>query len=95
MVQTTGQRLILADGTRIEDGTAGYAEGFLWCYLQGLSMAEAGVLFFDPAKTARIVFEYGEMSDTYEGMTDCRLIRMDTDGAIAVCMAKGDEPEDV
>lgn len=93
MVQTTGQRLILADGTRIEDGTAGYAEGFLWCYLQGLSMAEAGALFFDPAKTARIIFEYGEMSDTYDGMTECRSIRMDPDRQIAVCMTKGAEAD--
>ena len=91
MAQKTGQRLILADRTKIENGTAGYADGLLWCYLPGLSMADAGALFFDPAKTSRIIFEYGEMSDTYEGMTDCRLIRVDTDGMIAVCMAKGGE----
>ena len=93
MQEKTGQRLILADGTRIEDGTAGYADGFLWCYLQGLSMMEAGALFFDPAKTSEIIFEYGEMQDVYHGMTQCRIIRMDTDGQIAVCMAKGDETD--
>ena len=93
MAQKTGQRLILADKTTIENGAAGYAEGFLWCYLTGVSMAEAGALFFNPAKTSRIVFEYGEMSDTYEGMTECRLIRMDTDGQISICMAKGSETD--
>ena len=61
MARKTGQRLILADKTTIENGAAGYAEGFLWCYLTGVSMAEAGVLFFDPEKTARIIFEYGEI----------------------------------
>jgi hypothetical protein len=93
MFLTTGQRLILADGTRIENGEAGYADGFLWCYLPGMSMAQAGTLFFDPAKTSRIIFEYGEMSETYNGMTDCRNIRIDADGQIAVCMVKGDDTD--
>lgn len=87
--QKTGQRLILADGTELEDSYAGYAEGFLWCYLRGLSMAEAGALFLDPEKTAEIIFQYGEMEDVYDGMTDCRILRMDPDGMIAACMAKG------
>jgi len=89
--QKTGQRLILADGTKLEDSYAGYAEGYLWCYLRGLSMAEAGALFLDPEKTAVIKFEYGEMEDVYEGMTECRILRMDLDGQIAVCMTKGGE----
>jgi hypothetical protein len=54
-------------------------------------MAEAGALFLDPEKTAVIKFEYGEMEDVYEGMTECRILRMDLDGQIAVCMTKGGE----
>ena len=81
-----GIRLILNDGTVIENGRAGYSEGLLWCYMTGYTMQEAASLFFDRSKTARIVFQYGEMQDEYEDYTDCINIRIDTDGEVAVCL---------
>lgn len=83
-----GRRLILADGTVIDGGEAGYADGFLRCWFDGYTMREASVIFFDPEKTAVIVFEYGEMKDRYEGFTNCRSISVSADGLISVCMTK-------
>ena len=86
----TGRRLILADQTTIENGEAGYAQGFLWLYLPGYTVADAALVFTDPEKTEEIIFQYGQMEDRYEGYTDCRSILTDGD-RISVCMAKGDE----
>lgn len=83
-----GQRLILTDGTEIENGRAGYAQGFLWLYFSGYTMQEAAMMFFDTGKTSRIVFQYGEMEDAYEGFTVCRNLMIDTDGEISVCMTR-------
>ena len=84
-----GQRLILIDGTIIEDGRAGYSDGFLWLYLTGYTMQTASYIFFDPSKTERITFQYGEMEDVYEHFIVCRSLQIDTDGLISVCMEKG------
>ena len=83
-----GIRLILNDGTIIENGRAGYAEGCLWCYLIGYTMQQAAMLFLDDSKTARIVFQYGEMEDEYEGYTNCVNIHIDMDGKVSVCMTR-------
>ena len=85
-----GRRLILADGTQIENGEAGYSHGFLWCFFKGYTLQQAASLFFDPSKTCRIVFQYGEMSDTHEGFTVCVNLGIDTDGMVSVCL-KEDE----
>ena len=84
-----GQRLILKDGTIIENGRAGYAEGFLWLWLPGYTMQQAAALAFDATKTARIVFQYGEMEDVYEGFTNCVNIMSDFDGLVSLCIKKG------
>lgn len=86
----TKLRLILNDGTIIENGTAGFAQGFLWLWFTGYTMAQAAQTFLDPAKTSRIVFEYGQMSDTYEGFTDCTVLMIDADGRVSVCLKKGE-----
>lgn len=83
-----GIRLILNDGTIIENGRAGYTEGCLWCYLTGYTMQQVAMLFLDDSKTARIVFQYGEMEDVYEGFTVCKHM-MTEEGRIAVCLVKG------
>ena len=83
-----GQRLILNDGTVIEDGRAGYSQGFLWLYFSGYTLQQAAMMFMDPAKTEKIIFQYGEMEDTYNGFTECRNLMIDADGDISVCMTK-------
>lgn len=84
-----GRRLILNHDITIEDGTAGYAGGFLWCHFTGYTLAEAAGIFLDPGNTARIVFQYGEMEDVYEGFTNCTNLATDTDGRVSVCLTKG------
>ena len=82
--------LILKDGTVIENGQAGYAEGFLWLYIFGYTMAQAASTFLDTSKTETIVFRYGEeMETTYQGYTDCINLNIDIDGKLSVCLRKG------
>ena len=83
-------RLILSDGTIIENGTAGFAQGFLWLWFTGYTFAEAAGMFTDPGKTARIIYEYGEMKDEYAGFINCVTIQIDADGRVSVCLKKGE-----
>ena len=84
-----GTRIVLNDGTYIEGGRAGYADGFLWLFMSGITMAQAAQVFFDTGKTQRIEFLYGEKSDVYTGFTVCRSLTADGDGNLSVCMVKG------
>lgn len=84
-----GQRLILMDGTIIENGRCGYSDGHLWCWVIGYTMQQAAGIFFDPDKTGEIVYQYGEMSDRYEGFTVCTNLFIDNDGKVSVCLVRG------
>ena len=81
-------RLILNDGTVIENGGAGDAGRTLWLYLPGFTMQEAAETAFDAGKMARIEHEYGDRTDVYEGYTRCTAI-MDEDTKISIGMVKG------
>lgn len=83
-----GRRLILNDETVIEGGQAGYSSGFLWLWMPGITMQTAAMIAFDTDKTERIVFQYGEMEQTYDGFTRCTQI-MQEETQIAVCLTKG------
>ena len=85
----TGRRLILNDDTCIEDGAAGYADGRLWCWITGFTMQQAAQIFFDTEKTSRIDFQYGSMTDTYDGYTNPVNLFIDNGGKISVCLTKG------
>ena len=82
-----GRRLILNDGTELENGEAGYSGNTLWCYVPGISIQQAAALFFDREKTAKIVFQYGEMQDVYEGYTDPAII-MQADNQVKIALKK-------
>lgn len=84
-----GRNLTLADETVIDGGEAGYSQGFLWCYINGFTLQQAALIFFDADKTSRIDFHYGEMVDTYEGYTNCISLKVDADGMVSVCLTKG------
>lgn len=84
-----GRQIVMNDGTVIPDGVAGYADGVLWVYFTGYTMAQAAIMFFDPDATGKIIFQYGEMTDEYIGYTDCINISVDTDGRISVALRKG------
>lgn len=83
----TGVRVKLHDGTVYEGSTCGYSEGFLWCYIVGLSMADVASEFFNTAATDLIVFEYGEMSTTYEDFTNVRFMQA-TETGCSICLTK-------
>ena len=85
----TGRRLILNDGTILEDGEAGYAQEHLWLWFSGYTLQEAAALCFDPGKTSRIIFQYGEMEDVFNGFTSCIALQTGDGGRISVCMTKG------
>lgn len=87
-------RLILNDGTTIMDGRAGMANGLLWMWLPGYTMQAASGVAFNPERTKRITYRYGEnLETTYSGFTVCINI-MIQEQEIAVCMRRGNE-EDV
>jgi hypothetical protein len=88
--QNEGIRLIFNDGTVIEDGSCGYSEGRLWCWVTGYTMPQAAQVFFDPAKTEQIMFQYGGMEQVYHGFTNCVNLFIDYDGKISACMKRGD-----
>ena len=83
-----GRRLILADGTKIENGEVGDLVTEIWCYLPGWTVGRAAQIFTNTAKTAEIRFQYGDMEDVFRGYTDCRNI-MTRGEQIAVCLVKG------
>lgn len=89
MAEKMGQRLILKDGTIIENGSCGYSDGRLWCWFHGFTMAQAAQVFCDHEKTDHILYEYGEMTAEYAGFTDCRSLIVDNDGQISACLVKG------
>ena len=82
-----GRRIRMNDGTVWEGSECGYAQGFLWLFLHGIGIREAGPVVLDPEATEKIVFEYGEMQDEYNGYTCVKVIRDDDDGC-SVCLTR-------
>lgn len=85
-----GRRLILnpgADEIVLEGSEAGYADGVLWLYIQGQTLAQAFAILSDPANTAVIRFEYGEMEKVYEGFTSITAL-LDRDGEVAAALKR-------
>lgn len=79
------RKLILADGTEFQNGTCGYAEKNLWCYIRGYESESAVLLcFMDKAKLQTITFQYGSNSDVYEGFTELRGFFIDEDGELHI-----------
>lgn len=55
--ENAGKRLILADGTILEGCECGYSNKMLWCFLNGISFAEAFQYFSNSDKFNKIIFE--------------------------------------
>lgn len=67
-----GRKLVLNPGPDeivLEDSEAGYADGVLWLYIKGRTLAQTFALLINPSNTAEIDFRYGDMVDHYEGYT--------------------------
>lgn len=85
-----GRRLILNPGPNqieLPGSEAGYAEGVLWLYIRGLTLAQAFAFLSDPANTAVIRYEYGEMADVFEGFTHLTTL-MERDGEVSAALTK-------
>ena len=80
----TGRRIVLADGQRLENAVAGYSDGFLWVHVPAITEQECVPIFTNKAKTETIVFQYGEMQDTYNGFT--QMVRILPGEEVSVCM---------
>lgn len=85
-----GRSLILNPGPNqieLPGSDAGYAEGVLWLYIQGQTLAQAFAFLSDPANTAVIRYEYGEMADVFEGFTHLTTL-MERDGEVSAALKK-------
>lgn len=85
-----GRSLILNPGPnqiKLPGSEAGYAEGVLWLYIRGLTLAQAFAVLSDPANTAVIRYEYGEMADMFEGFTHLTTL-MERDGEVSAALKK-------
>ena len=74
------QRLILADGSRLEGCSCGYdGEYSLWCFLKNLTFGDAFQLFSDPARFVTVIFEMEDAAAvtriTYTGLTELSAIQ--------------------
>ena len=81
-----GRRIILNDGSTFE-GDCGYADGYLWCYVRGVSSPEEVAPFLDPDAISVIIYQYGEMEDRYTGFVFEMMQK--TEGGYNVCLKKG------
>ena len=72
-------RLILADGTVLENSSCGFADKTLWCWIRGLTMADCFSIFTDPDKTNEITCLYYHTGYKYTGFTNIEVIRKGMD----------------
>lgn len=86
-----GRSLILNPGPSeivLPGSEAGYADGVLWLYIEGQTLAQTFALLSDPDNTDVIEFHYGEMVDIYEGMTHLIAI-MERDELVSAALERG------
>lgn len=71
--------LLLADGTVLENCSCGFADKTIWCWTNGLSMADCFSIFSDPTKTNTISCLYMTHGVRYRGFTEMDAIRKSLD----------------
>lgn len=76
--------LVFGDGTRIDNGSAAYANKDLWLYFKDMTMQEAAMIAFDKQKLETIDYVYGGHMRRYHGFTDCNVISQDEDGTTMI-----------
>jgi hypothetical protein len=62
-------RLILADGTVLNNCECGYTSNSIWCFLRGISFSDAFAHFSDIDKFNMITFDLGFSDDFYDRIT--------------------------
>ena len=87
------RKVILNNGAEFEADWCGAANGALHVDVIGdQTIPELTAAFSDPEATAHIVFEYGEMADTFDGYTHLSRVAEGAwrDGATLVTLTKGE-----
>jgi len=84
-----GLRLILNDGTVIENGRAGVSENDLVLWFPNYSLQQVASIVFNKTKMLRVSFQSGSDSVTYQGYTNCTMISDNYTGEVVACMKKG------
>ena len=86
------QKLILNDGTVLENTTALVASGTLWVYIESeITLGEAVALLNDPEKTAVMTeVEFGN-EKIYTGYTDLFCVRREDNGQVNAGLKKAVE----
>ena len=84
-------KIILADGTVIENAYVLQSIGRLWFYFtNGMNIREVFALMADPEKTERITMIRGETETVYEGYVSILNIMRDT-GLVSGGLTRADE----
>ena len=80
--------LILNDGTRLVVSYCGANAGYLWIDVYEKSFYECAYLFSNQKLTSRMVYEFGEMHQEYEGYTELTVV-MAEDDYVKVALKRG------
>lgn len=76
--------LVFGDGSKVDNGSAAYANKDLWLWFKGFTMPEAAAIAFNKQKLETIDYVYGAHMTRYHGFTDCNVISQDADGIVAI-----------
>lgn len=84
------QKLILNDGTELENSYAAETVDFLFLYISnGMNMMQIMMLMMDQSKISRIIYESGEANQTeYNDYTTVTSINAEYGGMISVSLRK-------
>lgn len=84
MPETKEKCIIFGDGTVLENSHCGYADRYLWCFINGKSMLECAEMCSDLNKTSAICGYLLGRGYRYTGFTDLLLVQKSSDGSISV-----------
>lgn len=68
-------KLILADGTLLEESDCGYFDHELHCWIRKMDMTGAFLMFSDSERTKTIHYLYLGTEEVYDGFTQIVLVR--------------------
>jgi len=83
-----GRYIEFADGTTMA-GDVGYAGAGLWLYTEETDIPSACRILDNRERTRKIIYHYGEMSETYEGFNRIEFMSVDN-GKVKVMMTRSE-----
>ena len=82
-------RVVLADGTVINDCTIGITASGIWVNARGMDIVRAVQLFSNPELTQTMRFEYGDLYDEVKDFTKISVFNCDDPSVIKIRMVGG------